>query len=102
MYCKLFYFSFYLSLTLFLFQRYVLLYGVGKARDEARAAVKKLTKEICKLFSKKCSIDIAEGKGHLVHCFHVSSRHTATTLIPNSYTYLTYLFVAMLSLFGKI
>ena len=43
-------------------QRYVLLYGVGKARDEARAAVKKLTKEICKLFSKKCSNDIAEGK----------------------------------------
>ncbi|XP_069936794.1 mediator of RNA polymerase II transcription subunit 12-like protein, partial [Cherax quadricarinatus] len=42
-------------------QRYVLLYGVGKTRDEARAAVKKLTKEICKLFSKKYSIDIAEG-----------------------------------------
>ncbi|MPC51792.1 Mediator of RNA polymerase II transcription subunit 12-like protein [Portunus trituberculatus] len=42
-------------------QRYVLLYGVGKARDEARAAVKKLTKEISKLFSKKCSNDIAEG-----------------------------------------
>lgn len=47
---------------LWFFQRYVLLYGVGKARDEARAAVKKLTKEICKLFSKKCSNDIAEGK----------------------------------------
>ncbi|KAA0189334.1 hypothetical protein HAZT_HAZT004835 [Hyalella azteca] len=42
-------------------QRYVLLYGVGKARDEARHAVKKLTKEIQKLFSKKFSIDIAEG-----------------------------------------
>ncbi|XP_076043982.1 mediator complex subunit kohtalo isoform X2 [Oratosquilla oratoria] len=42
-------------------QRYVLLYGVGKARDEARHAVKKLTKEIMKLFSKKFSIDIAEG-----------------------------------------
>lgn len=39
----------------------MLLYGVGKARDEARAAIKKLTKEICKLFGKKCSIDIAEG-----------------------------------------
>lgn len=42
-------------------QRYVLLYGVGKARDEARHAVKKLTKEILKLFSKKFSIDVAEG-----------------------------------------
>ncbi|CAL4069283.1 unnamed protein product, partial [Meganyctiphanes norvegica] len=42
-------------------QRYVLLYGVGKARDEARHAVKKLTKEILKLFSKKFSFDIAEG-----------------------------------------
>ncbi|XP_063875585.1 mediator of RNA polymerase II transcription subunit 12-like protein isoform X3 [Scylla paramamosain] len=49
-------------------QRYVLLYGVGKARDEARAAVKKLTKEISKLFSKKCSNDIAEGK-RFVMCF---------------------------------
>ncbi|KAF2359628.1 Mediator complex subunit Med12 [Trinorchestia longiramus] len=42
-------------------QRYVLLYGVGKARDEARHAVKKLTKEIQKLFSKKFSNDVAEG-----------------------------------------
>lgn len=42
-------------------QRYVLLYGVGKARDEARHAVKKLTKEILKLFNKKFSIDVAEG-----------------------------------------
>lgn len=54
----------------FSFQRYVLLYGVGKARDEARAAVKKLTKEICKLFSKKCSIDIAEGRMHSVYCLY--------------------------------
>lgn len=51
----------------FEFQRYVLLYGVGKARDEARATVKKLTKEICKLFSKRCSIDIAEGTVTLIN-----------------------------------
>lgn len=42
-------------------QRHILLYGVGRARDEAKHAVKKMTKEICKLFSKKFSIDVAEG-----------------------------------------
>nr|CAH7731850.1 unnamed protein product [Callosobruchus chinensis] len=42
-------------------QRHVLLYGVGKIRDEARHTVKKMWKEICKLFSKKFSIDVAEG-----------------------------------------
>ncbi|XP_034934643.1 mediator of RNA polymerase II transcription subunit 12 [Chelonus insularis] len=42
-------------------QRHVLLYGVGKVRDEARHVVKKMTKEICKLFGKKFSIDVAEG-----------------------------------------
>lgn len=42
-------------------QRHVLLYGVGKIRDEARHTVKKMSKEICKLFSKKFSIDVVEG-----------------------------------------
>ncbi|XP_058826167.1 mediator of RNA polymerase II transcription subunit 12 isoform X2 [Topomyia yanbarensis] len=42
-------------------QRYILLYGVGKERDDKKHAVKKMTKEICKLFSKKFSIDVAEG-----------------------------------------
>lgn len=42
-------------------QRYVLLYGVGKERDERKHSVKKMSKEICKLFSKKFSIDVAEG-----------------------------------------
>ena len=42
-------------------QRLVLLYGVGKARDEARHAVKKVTKEIMKLFSRKASMDISDG-----------------------------------------
>ncbi|XP_060517503.1 mediator of RNA polymerase II transcription subunit 12 isoform X2 [Cylas formicarius] len=42
-------------------QRHILLYGVGKVRDEARHTVKKMSKEICKLFSKKFSIDVAEG-----------------------------------------
>ncbi|XP_026323526.1 mediator of RNA polymerase II transcription subunit 12-like isoform X6 [Hyposmocoma kahamanoa] len=42
-------------------QRHILLYGVGRQRDEAKHVVKKMTKEICKLFSKKFSIDVAEG-----------------------------------------
>lgn len=42
-------------------QRYILLFGVGKERDEKKHAVKKVSKGICKLFSKKFSIDVAEG-----------------------------------------
>ncbi|XP_059479681.1 mediator of RNA polymerase II transcription subunit 12 isoform X2 [Neocloeon triangulifer] len=42
-------------------QRHVLLYGVGKMRDDARHVVKKTSKEISRLFSKKFSIDVAEG-----------------------------------------
>ncbi|ELT92763.1 hypothetical protein CAPTEDRAFT_163894 [Capitella teleta] len=42
-------------------QRQVLLYGVGKARDEARHIVKKITKEVLKLFSKKNCIEIVNG-----------------------------------------
>lgn len=42
-------------------QRHILLYGVGRQRDEAKHVVKKMTKEICKLFSKKFSIDVAAG-----------------------------------------
>ncbi|RWS26166.1 thyroid hormone receptor-associated protein-like protein, partial [Leptotrombidium deliense] len=42
-------------------QRHVLLYGVGKARDDARHSVKKVTKEILKLFNRKSSMDISEG-----------------------------------------
>jgi mediator of RNA polymerase II transcription subunit 12 len=42
-------------------QRYILLFGVGKERDDKKHAVKRMYKEICKLFSKKFSIDVAEG-----------------------------------------
>ncbi|KAK8778545.1 hypothetical protein V5799_020115 [Amblyomma americanum] len=42
-------------------QRHILLYGVGKIRDEARHALKKVTKELLKLFAKKASMDIADG-----------------------------------------
>ncbi|XP_028966939.1 mediator of RNA polymerase II transcription subunit 12-like protein [Galendromus occidentalis] len=42
-------------------QRHVLLYGVGKSREEARHVVKKVAKDIMKLFSKKACMDISEG-----------------------------------------
>ena len=42
-------------------QRHILLYGVGKSKDEAKHAVKKITKEITKLFNRKSSMDISDG-----------------------------------------
>lgn len=42
-------------------QRHVLLYGVGRVRDEARHAVKRMIKEVGKLFGKKFSIDVVES-----------------------------------------
>ena len=44
-------------------QRMITLYGVGKARDEARHGVRKLIKEITKMFGKKNSLDISSGDG---------------------------------------
>ena len=43
-------------------QRMVVLYGVGKARDESRHVFKKATKELQRLFSKKNCIDIVSGE----------------------------------------
>ena len=42
-------------------QRNVLLYGVGRGRDDASRSVKKIHKDITKLFSKKFSIDVSDG-----------------------------------------
>ena len=42
-------------------QRQVILYGSGRGKDETTKQVRKLTKEIFKLFSKRFSIDVAEG-----------------------------------------
>ena len=43
-------------------QRHVLLYGCGRGgKDDSSKQVKKLTKEILKLFSKRFSVDVAEG-----------------------------------------
>lgn len=82
----------------------MLLYGVGKARDEARTAVKKLTKEIGKLFSKRCSIDIAEGKCLCVCmccviasvCVCVVNKHTHTHILTQNLIYLVLFFIYLL------
>lgn len=42
-------------------QRTILLFGVGRSRDDARHQVKKINREVTKLFSKKFSIDVSEG-----------------------------------------
>ncbi len=38
-----------------------MLYGVGRGRDEASRNVKKIHKDVTKLFSKKFSIDVSDG-----------------------------------------
>ncbi len=43
-------------------QRTILLFGVGKSRDDARHQVKKITREVTKLFNKKFSSDVSEGE----------------------------------------
>ena len=42
-------------------QRMVTLYGVGKLREEARHQIKKVSREIMKLFGRKNSLDITSG-----------------------------------------
>lgn len=42
-------------------QRHILLYGVGRVREEAKHAVKKVSKELNKLFSKKFCHDVSDG-----------------------------------------
>jgi len=42
-------------------QRQILLYGVGRSRDEAKHVVKKVSKDLNKLFSKKFCFDVADG-----------------------------------------
>ena len=42
-------------------QRNVLLYGVGRGRDDASRNVKRIYKDVTKLFGKKFSIDVSDG-----------------------------------------
>uniref|UniRef100_A0A8C7IAH1 Mediator complex subunit 12 n=1 Tax=Oncorhynchus kisutch TaxID=8019 RepID=A0A8C7IAH1_ONCKI len=43
-------------------QRLVVLYGVGKQRDEARHAIKKITKDILKVLNRKSTAETEEGQ----------------------------------------
>lgn len=45
-------------------QRTILLYGVGRAREEARHQLKKITKDILKILNKKSTTEMG-GKGPL-------------------------------------
>lgn len=60
-------------------QRTILLYGVGKERDEARHQLKKITKDILKILNKKSTTETG-GKEPLYigsHCvFFVFLLHT--------------------------
>ena len=47
-------------------QRMILLYGVGKERDEARHQLKKITKDILKILNKKSTTEMG-GK-----CFNAA------------------------------
>jgi hypothetical protein len=38
-----------------------LLYGVGRGRDDASKNVKRICKDVIKLFNKKLSIDVSDG-----------------------------------------
>lgn len=50
-------------------QRHILLYGVGKTKDDQKHIVRKVTKEIQKLFNRKSSMDISDNgkvKKHVI------------------------------------
>ncbi|CAG7719777.1 unnamed protein product [Allacma fusca] len=66
-------------------QRHILLYGVGRARDEARHVVKKVSKELGKLFGKKFCYDIADGsrvKKHSKNEINMESLQTRFQALP--------------------
>lgn len=50
-------------------QRTILLYGVGKERDEVRHQLKKITKDILKILNKKSTTETG-GKGPECTCSH--------------------------------
>ncbi|TRY73773.1 hypothetical protein TCAL_00950 [Tigriopus californicus] len=60
-------------------QRHVLLYGTGKGKDEVSKNVKRLSKDITKLFSKKFSIDVSEGGKVKKHTKNESSYKDVVT-----------------------
>ena len=66
-------------------QRHILLYGVGRARDESRHVVKKISKDLGKLFSKKFCFDIADGsrvKKHSKNEINIDSLQSRFQSLP--------------------
>lgn len=61
-------------------QRNVLLYGCGKQRDESKHQVKKVLKEVIKLFNRKFSMDISDG-GKIKKTAYKEGANLDTTLI---------------------
>lgn len=59
-----------------------MLYGFGKMRDDARHTIKRISKDICKLFSKKFSIDIAEGKYQILF-FNKNKKYVILNYVKN-------------------
>lgn len=47
-------------------QRLVVLYGVGKLRDEARHTIKKITKDILKVLNRKSTAETGKGSSALL------------------------------------
>lgn len=47
-------------------QRLVVLYGVGKLRDEARHTIKKITKDILKVLNRKSTAETGKDSSHLL------------------------------------
>jgi mediator of RNA polymerase II transcription subunit 12 len=66
-------------------QRHILLYGVGRSREEAKHAVKKVSKDLGKLFTKKFCYDIADGsrvKKHSKNEINFESLQTKYLALP--------------------
>lgn len=57
-------------------QRLVVLYGVGKQRDEARHAIKKITKDILKVLNRKSTAETGAAMNHN------SNRQMTVLVIP--------------------
>lgn len=54
-------------------QRLVVLYGVGKLRDEARHTIKKITKDILKVLNRKSTAETGKGSTTLIFFFSPDS-----------------------------
>lgn len=59
-------------------QRLVVLYGVGKQRDEARHAIKKITKDILKVLNRKSTAET--GASQPICCYFLYETQNLSSL----------------------